>query len=143
MEAVKDEHALLVCRTRDGQLGFVLACDADALRWLASAFRKLGRQTPFVIGDGMPIGSDGACMVSIGLALTPRAAGLFPLEDSCYRWLLVAERARRFADLIAAMADFSGPCHQYLETGPDQPIMLVSKGEHSADTLRKMGEQRT
>jgi hypothetical protein len=138
VESVTVSESLVVCRSAAGPARFVVTCDDVTLRWLASAFRALGRGRTFVIGDGLPIGSDGDCVIAVGVTEGGRAPETPGLAPGVYRWLLPEDEARRFAGLLAGMAAFSGPCHQYLETGPGLPAVLVSKGEYGGQMLRRM-----
>jgi hypothetical protein len=91
-----------------------------------------------VIGDGLPIGSDADCVIAVGVAAHGRLPAIITLAPGSYCWFLPEDGARRFAGMLAAMAAFSGSCHQYLETGPELPVVLVSKGEYDRRMLRKM-----
>jgi hypothetical protein len=121
----------------------VIACDDVALRWLAKSLRGLSGHTPFRLGDGLPVGSDGKCLVEIAAATAPAHAVVTPLAAGGVRWVLPVEQARRYADLIEGMADYSSACHQYLEAdSPDVPIIIVTKGEHDVASLRRLRDLR-
>jgi hypothetical protein len=119
---------------------FILACDDTTLGWLAQAFRTLGRRRAFVIGDGLPVASDGALLITVVPAARGRTPAMAILAPGSYRWSLADDEARRMAGMVAGMAAFPGPCHQYLETGPELPVVVVSKGEYDGRVLRKMRE---
>jgi hypothetical protein len=138
VESVTVPELLVVRQSAAGRPRFILTCDDTTLRWLASAFRELDPRRPFVIGDGLPIGSDRDCVISVGVAAGGRAQALTTLAPGSYRWFLLVDEARRFAGMLAGMAAFSGPCHQYLETGPTLPVVQVTKGEYDGRMLRKM-----
>ena len=119
-----------------GGATFVVACDDPTLRWLGTSFRRLRERKPFTLGDGPPIASDGQCVIE----LVPGAPETcIAINPGHFRWALPTAQARRYADLIDAMADCPVPCHQYLEgQNPDLPVVIVSKGEYDLAALRKM-----
>jgi hypothetical protein len=111
---------LLVCRTAaHGQQSFILACDDKNLRRLAESLRQ---RKPLTIRDG-------DCAIVIEPAPDKTPASLIERAPGLFRWRLPASEARRYADLLAAMAKFSGPCHHYLTAGLNLPPIRVSKGE--------------
>jgi hypothetical protein len=139
MEKMMAPESLLVCRSgAGGQPSFVIACDRKILRWLAGSFRALDQRKPFRLGDGAPLGSDGKWVITVRASSGQKPAGLTGLAAGSFQWVLPATQASRYADLITAMADFHGPCHQHLDAEPHRPVVLVTKGEYDAATLRKM-----
>jgi hypothetical protein len=139
MEKMMASESLLVCRSgASGQPSFVIACDSKILRWLAGSFRALDQGKPFRLGDGAPLGSGGKWVITVRASSGQKPAGLTRLATESFQWILPAIQARRYAGLITAMADFHGPCHQYLDAEPYRPVVLVTKGEYDAATLRKM-----
>jgi hypothetical protein len=136
MEGLSAMQPLVVCRrVISGKPAFIIACQDKALRRLAASFKALGQRTPIHIG-GLSPSADSPCVITVAASPGVNDAAMTSPEDGVFRWLLPVAQARRFADLIAAMADSQVPCHQYLETEPHLPIIVVSKGEYPAQTLR-------
>jgi hypothetical protein len=123
-------------RVINGKLAFVIACDDNVLRWLATSFKALGHHTPFHLGELSP-GCDSPCVITVAASPGTNHAAMTSPADGVFRWLLSAAHARRFADLIAAMADSQIPCHQYLETEPGLPVVVMTKGEYPGRTPRQ------
>jgi hypothetical protein len=139
MEKMMVPESLLVCRSgAGGQPSFVITCDGKTLRWLAGSFRALDQGKPFRLGDGPPLRSDGKCVVTVAASSRQKPAGLTRLGAGSYQWVLPVTQASRYAGLITGMADFHGPCHQHLDAESQRPVVLVTKEEYDAATLRKM-----
>ena len=52
-------------------------------------------------------------------------------RSATFRWAIDEELARRFADLIEAVARSTGPSHHYLDAPDgDDALVVVSKGEY-------------
>jgi hypothetical protein len=65
---------------------------------------------------------------SAGLGLRRRGRGA---ADAEFRWAMDRDLARRFADLIEAVARSAGPGHHYLDAPEvDDALVVVSKGEY-------------
>jgi hypothetical protein len=129
------EPVVVSRRVINGRPAFVIACEDNALRWLSTSFEALGQRTPFHLGDLSPA-CDSPCVITVATSQGANRAAMTSLEDGVFRWLVPAAQARRFADLIAAMADSQIPCHQYLETEPGLPVVVVTKGEYPGQTPR-------
>jgi hypothetical protein len=124
-------------RVINGHPAFIIACEDKTLRWLAASFKALSQRIPFHIGDARSPASDSQCVIAVAAAPGGNRATMTSPEDGVFRWLLPVAQARRFADLVTAMADSQVPCHQYLETEPGLPVVVVSKGEYAGQTLRQ------
>lgn len=142
METLTVPESLVIRHTIAGRPMFIATCDDTTLRWLGAAFRALGPRRTFVIGDGLPIGSDSDCLITVVAAGRGQSPTMTAPAPGAYGWSLPEAEARRMAVMIAGMAAFSGPCHQYLESTPDLPVVLVSKGEYDGPMLRRMRGQR-
>jgi hypothetical protein len=124
-----------------GRSSFIVLCDDTTLRWLSESLRNLGNRTTFRLGDDLPIGSDDKCSIEVAPGAAESLTAIAPSASACFRWVLPAKQAKRYADLIDGMADRSGACHQYLEEDkPGLPVVLVTKGEYDVETLRQMRE---
>jgi|GEM_PF-3084799 hypothetical protein len=122
-----------------GEPTFVLACDDSALHWLSASFRDLGQAGRFTIGNGVPVSSDGKCIIDVLCGLPGSDVAITPTSAGHFRWNMPSSQAAQYAELIDGMADFPGACHQYLEVArPDVPVVVVSKGEYDVETLREM-----
>lgn len=135
------ENSLLITTTAlTGEPSFVIACDDAAAAWLAVSFRNLSARTPFVIGIGPPIVSDGQCRMEVTALEDGNETAITRLAHDRFRLTLTAPAAARFAADVEAIAASDTPCHQYLETGQASPpsVIMITKHEYDLGTTRSM-----
>ena len=121
------------------EAAFIVACDDVGLRWLSRSLHEIAEGRPFTIGDGHPVDSDGKCIVEVSASPIANTTAITRTGAVTFRWSMPAKQADDYAYLIEGMIEFPDACHQYLETAlPDNPVILVSKGEYDTEALRKM-----
>lgn len=110
---------------------FVFLGDENSLGLLRNALLALPSANFFEIGiNGGFQSFAGEFLV---LRLTERAGGF---KYCClsqpvrFEWCLSEEQASMFAQKIQSVIDAPRPCHDYLDTGLDDVLVLVSKGEY-------------
>lgn len=69
----------------------------------------------------------------VSLCLTPVSQGFRQRAGAsdCFEWRLSGDQAMQFAQLIKGVIDSPQPCHEYLEIGTvDDVVIVVSKDEY-------------
>jgi hypothetical protein len=117
---------------------FVLACDADGLRWIRYGFLGfLDAKTQhfFVIGDGIPIASDDMCRLTVAKSHNAQASEILP----SLLWHIGPSRAATYAAKLSSLLLSNMPGHQYLdvERGNYQTV-VITKHEYTVDIIRAM-----
>ncbi len=92
-----------------------------------------------MIGDGVPVSSDDKCVIEVLAGPPGSDVAITRVNTERFRWTMPSSQAEQYAKLIDGMAGFPGACHQYLEAmQPHVPVVVVSRDEYDADTLREM-----
>jgi hypothetical protein len=127
-----------------GQEAFVIACDDEALRWLANRFDLLKDDrggADFVIGDDHEIGSDGKIEIMVRKSEGQAVTRLNHKKNKSLDWFVSVDCALRYQEKLLAMLSFQGPCHNYFDVVSDNGNTIpfvITKGEYHIETIRAM-----
>lgn len=121
---------------------FMLACDADGLRWLKEGFLSLleeKSEQAFVIGDDNHITSDGRLTLTVAVSGGQDRDKIEHDDASKFTWHISRGEAMAVAKKLYALLISNTPGHQYFGNGrgPYQ-TMVVTKGEEPPDLVRAM-----
>jgi hypothetical protein len=121
---------------------FMLACDADGLRWLRERFLSLleeESERAFMIGDDNPITSDGRFTLTVAVSGGRDRDKIEHDDASKFTWHISRGEAMVVAEKLYALLISNTPGHQYFGngSGPYQTL-VVTIGEQPPDLVRAM-----
>ncbi len=125
---------------------FLLSLDMAGLRWLRDRFLAVADAkdgAAFVLGDGLPIASDGLCKFVVRVSGDAGGDRIQRNSDTEFTWRVTRENIADIAEKLHALAVSDKPGHQYFGTrgGPYQTV-VVTKGEEPVDLVRAMRDGR-
>jgi hypothetical protein len=120
----------------------VLACDVEGLTWLRDRFTELCNSTvgvKFVVGESLPITSDGKCSLVVALAERGETGRIDRNDATHFTWNITREDAVNAADMLETLVSSNIPGHQYLTDarGSYQTVVVI-KNEEPIELIRAM-----